>query len=222
MKTLKPSDQALWASTLVSTVHAILIVYMAVTAATSSGIYREEDFLFTTPETYKTFYVFVSYITYDAFVCIVYRNEWPGMLANAFHHSASIISFVHLIHLGYGHQMGLAAITMEASTPFINLRWFLEASGTRKTQPTLYLVNGGLMTLVWFIIRVLWPSLSVYLFLFVQFDQLYAVGISATAVLLGTSLVGYFLQIFWFTKIVKGILKAISGPVAPSYEKKKE
>lgn len=207
----KSWEKALWSSNIVSTVHATYITYMAITAAISSGVYTNDSFYHGTPESTECCFIFLGYISYDLVLIATYAKEWPGTVAFMFHHGASILSYGHLLYVGYAHHMALAAITMEATTPFMNFRWFLDVSGARKTYPTLYMVNGLFSTVLWFLFRIIEPTATIYLFLYRQFGQLLALGPIATVVLTTCSAVGYFLQIFWFYKIVKGALKVLSA-----------
>mmetsp|Transcript_28438 Transcript_28438/g.33651 ORF Transcript_28438/g.33651 Transcript_28438/m.33651 type:complete len:87 (+) Transcript_28438:711-971(+) len=73
---------------------------------------------------------------------------------------------------------------------------------------SLYVVNGLLMTVLWFIFRILmfaWLGYRIYK----SKDALMTLSTFKIIAILITYIVGYALQIFWFSKIFKGALKVL-------------
>lgn len=204
-------EKALWANTTVSSIHATLITYLVTKAILTTEVYTTDDFTFSTEETDTINIIFLSYILYDTFFCFLYIKKWPGIAATLIHHFVAALCYSHLLYGGYGHNLAMVAISAEATTPFINMRYFLDTSGARQKWTTLYLVNGLLITFGWLIVRIIAPTIGIYTFLYGQFDQLLQQGPVATAILPFTVCCGYLLQVFWFHKIVKGALKVLSG-----------
>jgi hypothetical protein len=110
---------------------------------------------------------------------------------------------------GFAHSVAICAMLTEATTPFINQRFFFDKAGMK--SGSLYLVNGLLMTVLWFILRVLmfgWLGWR----LFLMREGIMALPFVHRAVALSSYVVGYALQLFWFDKILRGALKALKGP----------
>ena len=105
-----------------------------------------------------------------------------------------------------GHIFGMCAVLMETTTPFVNQRWFFAQSGIK--SGVLYLVNGLVMTVLWFLLRILvffWLGTR----LFAMREQVFSVPLYKSGFILFSYAGGFSLQIFWFRKILKGALKAV-------------
>lgn len=102
--------------------------------------------------------------------------------------------------------MGL--LLCEATAPFVNARWFLLILNREHTL--LYLVNGILMTVCFFVLRIVFMGgLFVYNEVYLHASFLTLPPSTVAVVFLG-SVIGYSLQIFWFHKIVCGVVKALT------------
>ncbi len=94
----------------------------------------------------------------------------------------------------------------ELTTPFINARWFMDKAGMKSSM--LYLVNGLIMLVSWFLLRVLLFGYMGWRIV-VMWDQIMTLtGVQKSAVIFAYT-VGYGLQLFWFKKILRGALKAV-------------
>lgn len=177
-----------------------------------------------TPEYQMTMYdiqkysqlVSIGYLIYDLFFCIICSEESDSMADTYAHHFFAIAGASQACYIGgfLGSTCQLTWIT-EGSTPFVNLRTILSHHKLDKT--TLYVVNGLVMTLVFFVIRVcfytyticikcvehciinrdtFWPRYEDHLKPFCYICMFLYVCM-------------YGLNIFWFSKIFKGLLKAL-------------
>ena len=101
-------------------------------------------------------------------------------------------------------------IAGEASTPFVNARWFFAKTGVAGLP---YVLNGALMVLVFGGVRVLPLPYSTYLIGWRDLDALRAAYGPTFATIFWRVLVpiNACLQSYWFTLIVKGALKALKG-----------
>jgi hypothetical protein len=103
----------------------------------------------------------------DLFVCFFLIRDFtsPAAMTTFFHHFLSILGASGGIYIGryIGTISSVTQIT-EITTPLVNNRWILHFHG--KTESLLYLVNGALMTLGFFIFRFLF---LVYVVIFVLF-----------------------------------------------------
>lgn len=201
---MEPSEKAYWISSMVSTVHAIIIVPMTVNAILAAPSMQSGMFV-TTPQSVQTLKLFFSYIISDTLASVYWNKQWGGWQANLIHHCTALFSFSNLIMGGYGHFLGLMGVACEATTPFINARYFMDKAGMKDNK--LYFYNGLLMTLLWFIFRVCGFTFLGYR-IFASFHQLKTWPQTANVV--GSWTAGYALQLFWFYKMVRGALKVLS------------
>ena len=78
-----------------------------------------------------------------------------------FHHIMAITGDIGGVAIsGYFGSMAQLTWMTEASTFFVNLRWLL--STHKLTDGKLYIVNGFMMTLVFFVFRVVFYSYMVF------------------------------------------------------------
>ena len=223
---LKESEKGYWAASVTSSVHAVIITIMAVDASNSSGMWTTEDFFLTTPATTYCMKVLVGYIMSDLILAVYYGSAWNGWVANWIHHIAATLtwgmvrfffsiqqqhsdfsfSLFQLLDGEYGHCYAMIASICEATTPFINQRWFFDKCGMKAS--TMYLVNGLTILVGWFALRIVmfgWMFWRMY----VMREQL--LSVSTWPLLILSAVVGYALQIFWFRKIARGAWKVAFG-----------
>jgi len=211
-KKLEPEMKAYWAASIVSTVHAVYIVYIAVIAIETVDIRTSTNVNITSPESTQANIVFIAYLCSDLVLALFYNAAWPGWQSNMIHHTTGIICWYLMNQGGFGHCLALCAMITETTTPFVNQRFFFDRAGMK--AGSLYVVNGLLMTLLWFILRVClfgwlgWRMITAMRASILALPPLYF----ATAVF--SYVVGYSLQLFWFSKIFKGALKHLSPPKA--------
>jgi hypothetical protein len=123
------------------------------------------------------------------------------------HHIVVFISYTDLNAQRLAHNLVLMCLLLEATTPFVNCRWFLSQMGLKNTK--IYLVNGLVMTVGWLLVRVV---LGAYIGISIwrMRDQLVSVPwFSKWISIIGFYLIGYFLQWFWFVKIIQGAMKTL-------------
>uniref|UniRef100_A0A1D1YNM7 Transmembrane protein 56-B n=1 Tax=Anthurium amnicola TaxID=1678845 RepID=A0A1D1YNM7_9ARAE len=123
------------------------------------------------------------------------------------HHGLSIYAISLALISGKGHFYMLMVLFSEITTPFINLRWYLDLSGMKNSK--VYLWNGIAMSIGWLVARVL---LFIYFFthIYLHFDQvktMFTLGLYSLLVVPSMLTV---MNVFWFWKILKGMRKAIS------------
>ena len=133
------------------------------------------------------------------------------------HHVAGIMgnTFALLLDDGFGSVAQLTFIT-EFSTFFVNARFLLAKHKLSST--TIYIVNGLLMTLSFFVVRVVyykWILFSVYRNMGL-YDSERMKNYPENKVMMRHAcvflyIVMYFLQLFWFYKIFSGLMKVLLG-----------
>lgn len=150
----------------------------------------------------------MGYLSSDLLLSLAYNNQWPGWQANVVHHVTGLACWYLMTDGGFGHSIAVCATMTEITTPFINQRFFLDKANMKDGM--LYVVNGLLMTLLWFLFRVLlfgWLGFR----LFQMRESLLALPNLYLFAAVFSYGVGYALQLFWWNKIFKGAMKVLSG-----------
>ncbi|KAH7287194.1 hypothetical protein KP509_32G043100 [Ceratopteris richardii] len=126
------------------------------------------------------------------------------------HHAFSMLSLNLSFFSGEGNFYVYIVLLSEVTTPFVNLRWYLSTAGMKRTRA--YTINGVSLFFGWMMARVL---LFVYLFihLYGHFDQVRKLSRGPHYCLLIVPPCLAIMNIAWFFKIVKGMLKTLSKKV---------
>jgi hypothetical protein len=153
--------------------------------------------------------IFSGYLLNDLLMCLRYLGDWVsgGNRLMIAHHVAGLICINWLIIFNYGHAMIFTVCAVEFTSPFINLRYFFDQF-EMKTSPW-YIYNGIAITVLWFLIRILFFAWAGYASIFHQWDELVAKGPIDVFVVAGGFSFGYSMQVFWFYKICKGLISKL-------------
>ncbi|KAI3682544.1 hypothetical protein L1987_82596 [Smallanthus sonchifolius] len=139
---------------------------------------------------------------------IIWTYPTLGGLEYVLHHGLSLFAIIQSLLSGQVQFYILMVLFTEITTPFVNLRWYLDVAG--KKNSTLYMLNGVAMFLGWLVARVI---LFVFFFyhLFTHFDQVnqvfYPMGYYT---LLTIPPMLAMMNLFWFWKIAQGLMKTVS------------
>lgn len=142
------------------------------------------------------------------YIVLVHTRELGGTGPVIFHHTSATAAF--LVSLWY-NKMGWYScfrLLSEFSTPFVNFRWILVSIGLKNTRR--YKINGILMTASFFLCRICTCPIYWY----------YVWKVWNTEAFSSIPNVLYFfwvfgplaldlLNIFWFNKMFKGMLRAL-------------
>lgn len=156
--------------------------------------------------------IVVGYLISDLYLGITHM-DWPGSYMMLFHHALGIFSMIYTAVYHFGTGMVVCIVVVEATSPFVNFRWFFEKSGLKTSAPMLYLVNGAMITLSWFVLRICFYGWVIVHFVLLRWSELmaYRNPLHSAVVVVGLA-GGYLLQVMWFKKIVAGMMKALAGP----------
>jgi hypothetical protein len=163
---------------------------------------------------------FLAYLTVDLLACFFLMSEKGTSMATTYiHHAIGIFGSVCALIVGR-HILTLSNATCltELSTPFVSLRALLYMH--KKTDSTLYMVNGLLMTVSFFIIRCLFQSWIVIRCLIPAFYRpSMEETLWETQIICYVSTVAYgmlvALNFFWFNKMLQGLLKFFKKDAKP-------
>ncbi|KAI5067993.1 hypothetical protein GOP47_0016338 [Adiantum capillus-veneris] len=123
------------------------------------------------------------------------------------HHLLSMLSLNLSFFNGEGSFYVYMVLLSEVTTPFVNMRWYLSSAGMKKSKA--YAINGVLLFFGWMIARVL---LFMYLIihLYVHFDQVRQLSKGSYYCVLIVPPCLASMNIVWFFKVAKGMLKTLS------------
>jgi len=122
------------------------------------------------------------------------------------HHGLSMYAISLALLSGKGHVYILMVLFTEATTPFVNLRWYLDLAGRKGSK--LYLYNGLALFVGWLIARII---LFAYFFahMYLHFDQVRSVFPLGFYSILTVPPVLSLMNLLWFCKICKGMVKTL-------------
>ncbi len=134
----------------------------------------------------------------------IYKEEFE--LNFALHHFVSIVAFYCCTNAGVFPFIALFRLTSEGSTPFLNLRWILLSTNRKETK--LYVINGLLLFISFFLVRILTIIPNWYLF----FDSMSSPGwnsipLKYKIICVGSCVPLDVLNVFWYSKIARGVYK---------------
>lgn len=151
--------------------------------------------------------VSTGYFLVDSVKTVWYHPHMGGT-AMLTHHMLAFISVIAGTIHGQFHVYIAWLLLTELTTPFIVARWYLEKLGLKATS--VYLYNGLAIFVSWFVGRIL---LFIPFFQNLWFDRHYVFHAhwNITVLALGIPPFLFALNLFWFSKIVKAIVKRV-GP----------
>lgn len=154
--------------------------------------------------------VMTGYLMGDLLICIyaVAKGQMSNPWGTLVHHTMGIVCFLASLYNFTGYVLCLMMLATEASTVFLNIRWYLYHCEYANT--TLYKLNGIVMTIVFFTFRVaMFPfhCWMVYRHAFNLYEHfgLLLPGLSITGLLTAG-----ILNHYWFGLMIKGMLKLFS------------
>ncbi|KAL5731904.1 hypothetical protein ACHQM5_004588 [Ranunculus cassubicifolius] len=200
-----------WNNKWISTLHAFFITTMSLYFVFFSDLYsdrRHEGLVPFRSSSLSSFTLGISagYFLTDL-AMIVWAYPSLGGMEYVVHHLLSVIAVAYSMLTGEGQLYTYMVLISEATTPGINLRWFLDTAGLKRSNA--YLINGVGIFLSWLVARILlfgYIFYHVYLH-YVQIVQMHAFGILLVFVV---PVVLGIMNLVWFGKIVKGLKKQIA------------
>jgi hypothetical protein len=197
--------KAYWCTLVNSTTHAIIVAILSMYSILHGDVWSSGNFNWTSRATHIICQTFLGYITFDSFIVLYFNTGFGDFKAYLLHHSVAILAFYFIVKDGIAHPMAMVACTMEWTTPFINLRHFWDVSGIKDSHPRMYLYNGFIFTIGWPIVRIMIPVWSGYWFLYTL--NCGGLNFNTKCMLWGTYWGAMVLQIMWYSKIIKGLMK---------------
>ncbi|XP_042438638.1 TLC domain-containing protein 4-B-like [Zingiber officinale] len=194
-----------------STFHAVVAAAFSFYLLVLSDLFKggsEEDFLVYRKSLLSDamFGISVGYFLSDL-AMILWLFPSLGGKEYVLHHGLSLYAISLALISGQAHIYILMVLFTEATTPFVNLRWYLEIAGQKNSN--IYVYNGVVLFFGWLVARIL---LFIYFFthIFLNFDQVRTMFPLGLYSLLTAPPIIAVMNVVWFWKIFKGMVKTLS------------
>ncbi|KAL3754876.1 hypothetical protein ACJRO7_002039 [Eucalyptus globulus] len=200
-----------WNNRAISTVHAIFITVLSLYLVFWSDLFA--DYQLNDLITYRSsslstsiLGVSVGYFLTDLGMIFWFYPLLGGM-EYVIHHLLSIASLAYAMLTSEGQVYTFMVLISETTTPGINLRWYLDTVGMKKSKA--YLINGVVVFLSWLVARIL---LFVYIFyhVYLHLDQVNQLQVFGKLLVFVVPLALTVMNLLWFGKIIKGLKKTIA------------
>ncbi|TYG92940.1 hypothetical protein ES288_A11G072000v1 [Gossypium darwinii] len=138
---------------------------------------------------------------------IIWFYPFLGGMEYVLHHLLSVAGIANPMLTGEGQVYTFMVLISESTTPGINLRWYLDTAGMKRSRA--YLINGVVMFVAWLVARIL---LFMYLFyhIYLHYDQVKQVNSLGQLLISIVPLVLSVMNLMWFGKIIKGLMKTLA------------
>lgn len=200
-----------WNDRGISTIHAIYITVLALYLTFWSDVFDNNQLagpVLLQSSSLSTFVLGVSagYFIFDLAMIFWFYPSIGGM-EYVVHHFFSSAGVMYSILTGEGQIFAYLNLIYEATTPGINLRWYLGTLDMKDSKA--YVINGVGMFISWVVARIL---LFVYIFYNVYwcYDQVMQMHTLGVILAIVAPLVFFVLNVTWFGKIVKGLKKTLA------------
>ncbi|KAI4306317.1 hypothetical protein L6164_029605 [Bauhinia variegata] len=208
---LSSAEKIEWNDRGFSTFHALFVSFASLYLLILSDIFNEDsndELVINRSSTLSSTVLGISigYFVSDL-AMILWHFPALGGLEYVLHHGLSMFSIILALISGQAQIYILMVLLSESTTPFVNLRWYLDIAGLKNS--TLYVGNGMALFLVWLIARIL-----LFIFFFIHmwfhFDQVKKIFPLGFYSLLTIPSILAMMNVFWFWKIFKGLVKTLS------------
>jgi len=138
---------------------------------------------------------------------IFWKYPSLGGIEYIVHHSLSGVAVAYSLFSGEGQLYTYMVLISEITTPEINLRWYLDTAGMKKSLA--YVVNGVFIFLAWLVARIL---LFIYMFyhVYLHYNQVMRMHIFGYVLVFGVPAALGVMNLIWFGKIVRGVKKTLA------------
>lgn len=208
---LSDSERDYWDASVVSSLHGVVISALGFYVLWTDVNIHDGGYAYESRLSRLCLAVVVGYLINDLYLGLTHL-EWPGTSMMLFHHILGIVAMTYTAVYHFGSGMVVCIVVLEATSPFINFRWFFDKSGMKLSSPTLYLANGAMITVSWFALRICFYGYSIMKYVVFGWSELMSYGnhMHTLVVVIGLA-GGYVLQVIWFKKIFAGLKKALSA-----------
>ncbi|XP_047960699.1 TLC domain-containing protein 4-like [Salvia hispanica] len=199
-----------WNNRGISTLHAVFISIMSLYFVFWSELFSDKShsgLVTFRNSSISTFALGLSvgYFLSDlAMIC--WRYPSLGGLEYVLHHSLAAIAVAYAMYMGEGQLYTFMILISEVTTPWINIRWYLDVSGLKRSSA--YIINGVIIFFSWLVARIL---LFGYMFYHVyrHHSQVMRMHTAGSLLVFVVPVALAIMNVMWFGKILKGLKKAL-------------
>ncbi|XP_027368133.1 transmembrane protein 56-B-like [Abrus precatorius] len=200
-----------WNNRAMSTVHAIFITTMSLYLVFCSTLYSDNQSAEPITLRSSSLSTFALGVSVGYFIADLWMILWffpaLGGYEYVIHHLLSLVAVAFSMCYRQGQLYTYMVLISETTTPGINLRWYLDAAGMKRTKA--YLINGVVIFIAWLVARIL---LFVYMFyhVYLHFDQVQQLHSIGKTLVIFVPMVLSIMNLVWFSKIIKGLRKTLA------------
>ncbi|KAK1285885.1 hypothetical protein QJS10_CPB20g00012 [Acorus calamus] len=207
---LSNAQKVEWNNRGISTFHAIIVAVVSFHLVVLSDLFRDEsqdEMMINKTSTLSDglFGISLGYFLSDLGM-ILWHFPALGGKEYLLHHGLSMYSIFLSLISGQGQFYILMVLFTESTTPFVNLRWYLDLAGKKNSK--LYILNGIALFLGWLVARIL-LFIYFYMHMYTHFDQVRTMFPLGFYSLLVVPPMLALMNVFWFWKICKGLRKTL-------------
>lgn len=147
-----------------------------------------------------------GYFLWDAIIS-TYFVKWFGF-GFVFHGIASLQIFL-FSYAPFLQSFGPAFLFFEASTPFLNIHWYLDKFGM--TGSRLQIANGLVLLATFFFVRGLWGWYMAYDVFSTLYRRRDEVSWALSGIYFFSNMSLNMLNIYWFAKMIEALQKRTKG-----------
>ncbi|XP_058075205.1 uncharacterized protein LOC131223733 isoform X2 [Magnolia sinica] len=208
---LRKEQQVEWNNRGFSTFHALLAAAISFYLVVLSDLFRDDGHDELVINRHSTLSNTILGVSIGYFLADLGMILWcfPALGGKEYvvHHGLSMYSILLALMSGQAQIYILMVLFTEITTPFVNLRWYLDVAGQKSSK--LYVYNGIALFVGWLVARVL---LFIFFFthMYLHFDQVKMIfPLGFYSILMVPPMIS-LLNLFWFWKILKGLIKTLS------------
>ncbi|KAI4305971.1 hypothetical protein L6164_029293 [Bauhinia variegata] len=200
-----------WNNRAISTIHAIFTTTVSLYFVFCSNLYSDSQStelitLRSSPLSTFALGVSVGYFIADLGMIFWFYPSLGGY-EYVVHHLLSLVAVAYAMLSGEGQLYTYMVLISETTTPGINLRWYLDTAGMKRTSA--YLLNGVVIFIAWLVARIL---LFIYMFyhVYLHIDQVRQMHTFGHLLVFIVPPVLSIMNLVWFSKIIKGLRKTLA------------
>ncbi|CAF0745710.1 unnamed protein product [Didymodactylos carnosus] len=156
--------------------------------------------------------IVIGYLFADTAISIIHYKK-VGDPFTITHHLVSIYAFFYVLTLDVMPYFANFRLLAELSTPFVNIRWFLDTLKFSRTS-TPFVANGLIMTLLFFFVRIVAMPIYWYKVYVVAIQPMWAHMGHFRFILISVCIVLDVINIYWFSKMLRGCIKILQAVFA--------
>ncbi|KAL6197013.1 hypothetical protein ACLB2K_032626 [Fragaria x ananassa] len=200
-----------WNSRGISSIHALFITVLSLYFVFWSDLFSDQQLaglvtFRSSPLSVFGLGVSVGYFCADLGMLLWLYPSLGGM-EYVLHHSLAGIAVAYSMFSGEGQLYTYMILISEITTPEINMRWYLDTAGMKRSSA--YLINGIVIFFSWLGARIL---LFGYMFyhVYLHYDQVIQMHIFGYILVFAVPAVLAIMNLMWFGKIIKGLIKQLT------------